>query len=76
MLAGYGAFPFIRRFLAFNQYFPEESLVERVLLSRNSAVMGLRVFRSIVHDELDITGGASPFPYIPAFNTPLFFVSQ
>jgi hypothetical protein len=78
MLAGYGAFPFIRRFLAFNQYFPEESLVEVVLLSRNSTAMGLWVFRSIAHDELDIsraafTSGASPFPYIPAFNTPLFF---
>lgn len=71
------AFPFIRRFLAFNQYFPEESPVEVVLLSRNSTATGLRVFRSIAHYGLDITraaftGGASPFPYIPAFNASLF----
>ena len=71
------AFPFIRRFLAFNQYFPKESPVEVVLLSRNSTATGRRVFRSIAYHGLDIsraafTGGASPFPYIPAFNASLF----
>lgn len=71
------AFPFIRRFLAFNQHFPQESPVEVVLLSRNSTATGRRVFRSIAHYGLDIsraafTGGDSPFPYIPAFNASLF----
>jgi len=71
------AFPFIRRFLAFNQYFLTEKPVEVVLLSRNSTATGLRLFRSIAHYGLDIsraafTGGASPFPYIPAFNASLF----
>ena len=71
------AFPFIRRFLAFNQHFPQETPVEVVLLSRNSTATGRRVFRSIAHYGLDIsraafTGGASPFPYIPAFNASLF----
>lgn len=75
------AFPFIRRFLAFNQHFPEESPVEVVLLSRNSTATGRRVFRSIAHYGLDIsraafTGGASPFRYIPAFNASLFLSSN
>ena len=71
------AFPFVRRFLAINQKFPEESPVEVVLLSRNSAITGKRVFRSIHHHGLDITRaafleGKSPHPYIPAFNASLF----
>lgn len=71
------AFPFIRRFLAINQAFPEELPVEVVLLSRNSPETGLRVFRSIRHYGLDITRasfmtGRSPHEYIPAFNTSLF----
>jgi 5'-nucleotidase len=71
------AFPFVRRFLAINQQFPEKSPVEVVLLSRNSAITGKRVFRSIHHHGLDITRaafleGKSPYPYIPAFNASLF----
>lgn len=71
------AFPFIRRFLSFNQRFPDEQPVEVVLLSRNSPATGKRVFRSIEHYGLGITraafvSGASPFPYIPAFNASLF----
>lgn len=71
------AFPFIRRFLNINQHFPEQSPVEVVLLSRNSAATGKRVFRSIAHYGLDIsraafTEGKSPYPYIPAFNASLF----
>src|SRR5690554_3096848 len=67
------AFPFVRRFLAINQKFPEESPVEVVLLSRNSAITGKRVFRSIHHHGLDITRaafleGKSPYHYIPTFN--------
>lgn len=71
------AFPFIRRFLSINQRFPALMPVEVVLLSRNSTTTGRRVFRSIQHYGLDISRaafltGASPFPYIPAFNASLF----
>ncbi len=71
------AFPFIRRFLSFNQRFPGEQPVEVVLLSRNSPATGKRVFRSIEHYSLGISraafvSGASPFSYIPAFNASLF----
>ena len=71
------AFPFIRRFLNINKRFPDECPVEVVLLSRNSAATGKRVFRSILAHGLDITraafmAGESPYPYIPAFNASLF----
>lgn len=71
------AFPFIRRFLQINQRFPGKEPVEVVLLSRNSAATGRRVFRSIKRYNLDITRaafveGRSPYEYIPAFNASLF----
>ena len=71
------AFPFIRRFLKLNQHFPQQAPVEVVLLSRNSAATGKRVFRSIAHYDLEIsraafTEGKSPYEYIPAFNASLF----
>lgn len=71
------AFPFIRRFLNINNHFAAQMPVEVVLLSRNSAVTGQRVFRSIAHYGLNITRaafteGKSPYPYIPAFNASLF----
>jgi len=71
------AFPFIRRFLAINQVFPERQPVEVVLLSRNSPETGLRVFRSIKHYGLDIsraafTGGGHPHEFISSFNASLF----
>lgn len=71
------AFPFIRRFLAINRCFPEQTPVEVVLFSRNSPETGLRVMRSIAHYGLDISRaafmtGKSPFTYLPAFNTALF----
>lgn len=71
------AFPFIKRFLQINQRFSDELPVEVVLLSRNSAATGKRVFRSIAHYGLDISRaafmeGKSPYEYIPAFNASLF----
>jgi 5'-nucleotidase len=71
------AFPFIRRFLKLNEHFGNEQPVEVVLLSRNSAATGQRVFHSIKHLGLNITRaafteGKSPYPYIPAFNASLF----
>ena len=51
--------------------------VEVILLSRNSADTGLRVFNSIRAYDLDITraafcGGQSPYRYIAAFGCDLF----
>lgn len=71
------AFPFIKRFLQINQHFADKQPVEVVLLSRNSAATGKRVFRSIAHYSLDISRaafmeGKSPYEYIPAFNASLF----
>ena len=71
------AFPFVRRFLNINKRFPKQLPVEVVLLSRNSAATGRRVFRSISHYGLDISRaafmeGESPYEYIPAFNASLF----
>ena len=71
------AFPFVRRFLSINGKFPEKCPVEVVLLSRNSAITGKRVFHSIHHYGLDISRaafleGKSPYAYIPAFNASLF----
>src|SRR5690606_8041392 len=60
-----------------DQKFPEQCPVEVVLLSRNSAITGKRVFNSIVRHGLNITRaafleGKSPYAYIPAFNASLF----
>lgn len=51
--------------------------VEVILLSRNSADTGLRIFNSIEQHKLDIQkaafcGGSSPYRYISAFNSHLF----
>jgi 5'-nucleotidase len=71
------AFPFIKRFLNINNRFKKQLPVEVVLLSRNSAVTGKRVFRSIHHYGLNISRaafmeGKSPYEYVPAFNASLF----
>ena len=52
------AFPFVRRFLSINRNFPEQSPVEVVLLSRNSAITGKRVFNSIAYHGLNISRAA------------------
>jgi 5'-nucleotidase len=54
-----------------------EALAEVILLSRNSADTGLRIFNSIQHYQLAITravftNGVSVYPYIPAFGAQLF----
>lgn len=74
------AFGFIKRLLNLNQLL-NQKLVEVVLLSRNSPETGLRVMRSIEHYGLDISragffSGASPFSYLPAFDTSLFLSSD
>lgn len=71
------AFGLVKKLLHINSQLEGESRVEVVLLSRNSADTGLRVFNSIQHYGLGITraafaGGRNPFTYIPAFGCHLF----
>ena len=68
------AFPLARKLLALNGATPR---VEVILISRNSADTGLRIFNSIRHHGLDIsraafTRGESPYRYIGAFGAHLF----
>ncbi|MBV1921036.1 MAG: 5'-nucleotidase [Pseudomonadales bacterium] len=71
------AFPLVKKLLALNDLSPDSPRVEVILLSRNSADTGLRVFNSIEHWKLPITraafcGGESPYRYILAFGAHLF----
>ena len=75
------AFPLVQKMLRINERLPAEQGVEVVLLSRNSADTGLRVFNSIEHYELAISraafcGGESPWRYINAFGCQLFLSSE
>ncbi|AKH69648.1 5'-nucleotidase [Spongiibacter sp. IMCC21906] len=70
------AFGIVERLLSLNQYL-DDSRVEVILLSRNSADTGLRVFNSIEHYGLNISraafsGGESPYRYVSAFGCHLF----
>lgn len=70
------AYQLVRKLLALNRD-AEHTRVEVILLSRNSADTGLRVFNTIEHYGLGITraaftNGASPWRYVPAFCTHLF----
>lgn len=70
------AFNLVNKLLRLNDLL-EESPVEVILLSRNSADTGLRVFNSIQHYGLNISraafcSGDSPYRYISAFNSHLF----
>ena len=70
------AFSLVKKLLHLNDLL-EQSPVEVILLSRNSADTGLRVFNSIAHYGLDISraafcSGDSPYRYISAFNSHLF----
>lgn len=74
------AFPMVHKLLALNQQ-QAEAPVEVILLSRNSADTGLRVFNSIRHYQLDITravfsGGASPWRYAAALGAHLFLSAE
>lgn len=71
------AFPLVKKLLSLNHKFPESQLVEVILLSRNSADTGLRIFNSIQTHGLSIsraafTSGNSPYGYISAFGAHLF----
>lgn len=68
------AFSLVKKLLALNK---GEPLVEVILLSRNSADTGLRIFNSIQHYGLEITraaftNGESTYPYVSAFGSHLF----
>ena len=71
------AFHLAKKLLAICSAETHERLVEIVLVSRNSADTGLRIFNSIRHHQLDIsraafTRGESPYHYISAFGAQLF----
>lgn len=75
------AFPLVHKLLRLNDLLGGDSQVEVVLLSRNSADTGLRVFNSIEHYGLAINraafcGGESPWRYINAFGCQLFLSSE
>ena len=75
-LAPGDAFSLVHKLLSLNSLL-DETPVQVILLSRNSADTGLRVFNSIQHYGLDISraafcGGDSPYRYISAFNSHLF----
>lgn len=71
------AFSLVRKLLAINEALAGRPLVEVILLSRNSADTGLRIFNSIQHHQLAITraaftSGDSPFNYIAPYGAHLF----
>ena len=75
------AFGMVKKLLALNERDPDNPRVEVILLSRNSADTGLRIFNSIKHHNLNIcraafTRGASTHPYISAFGAELFLSAE
>jgi 5'-nucleotidase len=70
------AFPLVEKLLNLNGNLGQ-ARVEVILVSRNSADTGLRVFNSVAHHGLGISraafvGGRSPYPYLAAFGSHLF----
>lgn len=70
------AFLIVQKFLAINERLGRQR-VEVILLSRNSADTGLRIFNSINHYGLKISraafcGGEAPYRYTSPFNCQLF----
>lgn len=75
------AFPLVQKLLRLNTLLGDDVQVEVVLLSRNSADTGLRVFNSIQNYDLPISraafcGGESPWRYINAFGCQLFLSNE
>ena len=75
------AFPLVKKLLRLNQLGTARERVEVILLSRNSADTGLRVFNSIQEHGLPITraaftSGNSPFRYVEPFGADLFLSSD
>jgi 5'-nucleotidase len=81
VLAPGDAFPFVQKLLNLNRRFEGDARVDVILLSRNSADTGLRVFNSIQYYGLPILraafcSGADPWRYIAAFGCQLFLSSN
>lgn len=71
------AFNLVRKLLHINEQLDQFERVEVILLSRNTADTGLRVFKSIEHHQLPIrraafTGGGAPYKYMRPFGCQLF----
>ena len=72
------AFPVVRKLLNLNAALPDGApRIEVILLSRNSADTGLRIFNAIQHHGLEIvratfTAGGPTWPYVKPFGTDLF----
>jgi len=71
------AFYMVQKFLKINALLEGQPRVDVILLSRNSADTGLRVFNSIKHYKLNITraaftSGEDPYSYILPFKAHLF----
>jgi 5'-nucleotidase len=69
----------VRKLLRFNTY--DSTCVEVIVLSRNDAVSGLRVFKSAKELGLDVTrgvftNGRAPYPYLDPFRAVLFLSAQ
>src|SRR6187402_687930 len=72
VLAPGDAFPLVKKLLRLNERLGGEPRVEVIVLSRNSADTGLRVFNSVEYYGLKISraafcGGTSPYRYASAF---------
>ncbi len=70
------AFNLVKKLTAFNNL-NADAKVEVILLSRNSADTGLRIFNSIEHYALPMTraaftSGSNPYEYVAAFGAHLF----
>jgi 5'-nucleotidase len=70
------AFPLVKKLLALNEDDVDHPGVDVILLSRNSADTGLRIFNTIEHYGLKIeraafTNGESPYKYMQAFSADL-----
>ena len=70
-------FALVKALLKLNERDKSDRVAEVIIMSRNSADTGLRIFNSIRYYGLDITraalvSGASLAPYLSAFNTDLF----
>ncbi|MBL6688832.1 MAG: 5'-nucleotidase [Pseudomonadales bacterium] len=71
------AFHLVQKLLSINEMLNKPDRVEVILLSRNTADTGLRVFNSIEHHQLPIrraafTGGGEPYKYMRPFGCQLF----
>lgn len=72
------AFPLVQALLQLNSLIPGQTLIEVVVISRNSPDTGLRAFNAIEQHKLDITraaftgGSESIAQYLQAFEVDLF----